>query len=75
MSLEKEVGILYAVTNGYLDDVPIEKIAAFEQGFHRFMETNHPEINQLILTDKEIKPETEEQLKSAILEFKKSAAY
>ena len=75
MSLEKEVCILYAVNNGYLDDVPLEKIPAFEQDFHRFMETNHPEINQLILTDKEIKPETEEKLKSAILEFKKSAAY
>ena len=75
MSLDKEVTILYAVTNGYLDDVPLEKIAASEQGFHRFIETNHPEINKRILTDKEIKPETDEALKSAISEFKKSAAY
>lgn len=71
MSLDKEVTILYAVTNGYLDDVPVEKISAFEQGFHRFIETNHPKINQRILTDKEIKPETEEMLKSAISEFRK----
>jgi F-type H+/Na+-transporting ATPase subunit alpha len=75
MSLDKEVTILYAVTHGYLDDVPVENISAFEQGFHRFMETNHPKINQRILTDKEIKPETEEMLKSAISEFKKSVAY
>jgi F-type H+-transporting ATPase subunit alpha len=75
MSLDKEVTILYAVTNGYLDDVPLEKIAASEQVFHRFMETNHPEINKRILTDKEIKPDTDEALKSAISEFKKSAAY
>ena len=75
MSLDKEVTILYAVTNGYLDDVPLQKIAASEQGFHRFLETNHPEINQRILTDKEIKPETDVALKSAISEFKKSAAY
>ncbi len=75
MSLDKEVTILYAVTNGYLDDVPVERISAFEQGFHRFMETNHPKINQRISTDKEIKPETEEMLKSAISEFKKSVAY
>ncbi len=75
MSLGKEITILYAVMNGYLDDVPLEKIAASEQGFHRFMETNHPEINKRILTDKEIKPETDEALKSAISEFKKSAAY
>jgi F-type H+-transporting ATPase subunit alpha len=75
MPLEKEVTILYAVTNGYLDDVPVEKIAAFEQAFHHFMETNHPEVNQRIVADKEIKPETEETLKKAISAFKQSASY
>ncbi|MGA7677087.1 MAG: F0F1 ATP synthase subunit alpha [Dehalococcoidia bacterium] len=75
MPLEKEVTILYAVTNGYLDDVPVEKIAAFEQAFHHFMETNHPELGQRIVADKEIKPETEEALKKAISEFKQSASY
>jgi F-type H+-transporting ATPase subunit alpha len=55
--------------------VPVEKISAFEQAFHRFMETNHPEINKRISTDKEIKAETEENMKSAIAEFKKSVAY
>jgi F-type H+-transporting ATPase subunit alpha len=75
MPLEKEVTILYAVTNGYLDDVPVEKIAAFEQAFHHFMETNHPGVAQRIVADKEIKPETEEALKKAISEFKQSASY
>ncbi|MGD0352177.1 MAG: F0F1 ATP synthase subunit alpha [Dehalococcoidia bacterium] len=75
MSLEKEVTILYAVTNGYLDDVPVEKVAAFEQAFHYFMETNHPEVSKLIITDKMIKPETEESLKKAIAEFKQGASY
>ena len=75
MPLEKEVTILYAVTNGYLDDVPVERIAAFELGFHRFMENSHPEIGQRIAAEKELKPETEEALKSAILEFKRSATY
>jgi F-type H+-transporting ATPase subunit alpha len=75
MPLEKEVTILYAVVNGYLDDVPVEKIAAFEQNFHHFMETNHPEIGKRIATDKEIKPETEEALKKAIEEFKKTVSY
>lgn len=75
MPLEKEIMILYAVTNGYLDNVPIDKIATYEQNFHRFMDTNHPEIGQNIATDKELKPETEEALKGAILEFKSSATY
>ena len=70
MSLGKQVMILYAVTNGYLDDVPVDKIIACEGDFHRFMETNHPELEQKINDDKEIKPESEEALKSAIEEFK-----
>jgi len=75
MSLDKEVTILYAATNGHLDDVPVDKIAAFEQAFHRFMETNHPEIGKRITEDKMIKPETEESLKKAIAEFKQGASY
>ena len=75
MPLENEVAILYAVTNGYLDDVPVEKITIFEQDFHRFMETNHPDIGQHIAADKELVPETEEALKKAIVEFKQGASY
>jgi len=75
MSLGKQVMILYAVTNGYLDDVPVDKIIACEGDFHRFMETNHPELEQKINDDKEIKPESEGALKSAIEEFKGGATY
>ena len=75
MSLGKEVLILYAVTNGYLDEVPVDKVTAWEGNFHRFMGTNHPELEQRINNDKEIKPETEEALKKAIGEFKKGTTY
>ncbi|MBA7503644.1 ATP synthase subunit alpha [subsurface metagenome] len=75
MSLGKQVVILYAVTNGYLDDVPVDKVIAWEENFHRFMETNHPELEQKINEDKEIKPETEEALKAAIEEFKGGTTY
>ena len=75
MSLGKQVMILYAVTNGYLDDVPVDKIIACEGDFQRFMETNHPELEQKINDDKEIKPESEEALKSAIEEFKGGTTY
>jgi len=70
MSLGKEVMILYAATNGYLDDVPVDKVIAWEGNFHRFMEINHPELEQKVNDDKETKPETEEALKAAIKEFK-----
>ena len=75
MPLEKEVTILHAVINGYLDDVPVEKVRAFEEGFHRFMETSHPEIGQRIAEEKELSDETEESLKQAIAEFKERVPY
>jgi len=72
--LEKQVMILYAAINGYLDDVPLDKIADFEAGFYRFMEANHPKIGDQIAKEKELKPESEEKLKTAIAEFKKDMA-
>ena len=75
MLVEKEVTILYAVINGYLDDVPVEKIMAFEESFHRFMETSHPDIGKRIAEDKELSDETEEALKKAIAEFKEQVPY
>ncbi len=74
MSLGKEVSILYAVTNGYIDDVPVEKVISWEENFHRFMETRHGEIIDKINSEHEIKPETDEGLKKAISEFKQGSA-
>lgn len=75
MSSGKEVMILYAVTNGYLDDVPVDKVPAWELDFHEFMQTSHPELEQRINEDKEMKPEIEEVLKAAITEFKGGSTY
>ncbi len=75
MPLRQQVEILYAVVNGLLDDVPVEKLRDFEVAFHRFMESNHPQIGQEIEEKGEIVPETEEALKKAIGEFKQSMPY
>jgi len=72
--LEKQVMILYAAINGYLDDVPVDKVITFETNFYRFMEANHPEIGGSIAREKEISPEAEEKLKAGIIEFKKGMA-
>ncbi len=74
MSLGKQVSILYAVTNGYLDDVPVDRVISWEENFHRFMETRHPEIEKRINQEMELSREIEEALKAAILEYKKEAA-
>jgi F-type H+/Na+-transporting ATPase subunit alpha len=69
--VENQVMILYAAINSYLDDVPVDKITTFESSFLSFMETNHAEIGKDIVQTKELKPEIENSLKNAILEFKK----
>src|SRR6195256_2455229 len=70
-SLGKEVTIIYALTNGFIDDVPIEKVRAWETEFHRFMETAHPKIIETITKDKALSDETIAGLRAAIEEFKK----
>jgi F-type H+-transporting ATPase subunit alpha len=75
MPVGKQVAILYAVVNGYLDDVPVEKIGAFDDAFHRFMETNHPDIGSRIAAEEGLSPDVEEELKKAITEFKQTTPY
>jgi F-type H+/Na+-transporting ATPase subunit alpha len=70
MSLEKQVTIIYAVINGYLDDIPLEKVSAFETAFHKFMATTYASLINMIATKKELSAESEETLKKAILHFK-----
>src|SRR5438128_1866208 len=62
----QQVAILYAVTNGYLDDVPIEKVRTWEVEFHRFMESAHPEIIETITKEKALSDETIAKLRAAI---------
>jgi len=68
--LERQVMMLYAVTNGYLDDIPVGKMAAFEAEFYRFMAASYAKPGQSIAGTKELNAETEETLKKAIQEFK-----
>ena len=75
MPLRQQVEILYAVVNGFLDDVPVDKVRDFEVAFHRFMESSHTEIGKDIEEKREIVPETAEALKKAIGEFKQSMPY
>lgn len=72
LPLEKEIIVLYALTNGYMDDVPVDKVTAFENDLQKFMETYHPEVGRAIAAAKDLSPETEEALKKAIMEFKQS---
>ncbi|MGE0541006.1 MAG: F0F1 ATP synthase subunit alpha [Dehalococcoidia bacterium] len=75
LGLAQQVSIIYAVNNGFLDDVPPAKVRAFEVAFHSFMASNHPEIIDAINQQKDLTPEITESLGKAIEEFKANVPY
>ncbi|GAC1412685.1 MAG: F0F1 ATP synthase subunit alpha [Candidatus Doudnabacteria bacterium] len=69
MSVAHQVAIIYAVTNGYLNDVPVEKVKDFETKFHQFIETQGKYILNEI-GEGNWGDNTEEAIKKGITEFK-----
>jgi F-type H+-transporting ATPase subunit alpha len=74
MSFESQAMIIYAVTNGFIDDVDVSKVRAWETGFHAFMKAQFPQVGDKIRSEKAISKETEAELKRGIEQYKKSAA-
>ena len=70
MPVQYQVIIIYAVTNKYLLDVPVEDITRFEKEFFEFLDTKYPEVPTSIKDERVISEATEETLKKAITEFK-----
>ena len=72
--LEQQVSIIYAAINGFMDEVPVSDVAEFEAGFHRFMQTNHPEISEKIADTKDLGDDVVEGLRNAIDEYKQTVS-
>lgn len=70
MPLQKQVMIIYAGINGYLDDIPVKECSLFEEEFLQFMERHHPEIGEEIAQEKVLTASLENDLKASIVEFK-----
>ncbi|MBV9707186.1 MAG: F0F1 ATP synthase subunit alpha, partial [Chloroflexi bacterium] len=79
LPVEKQVMSIFAGTKGYLDDVPVDMVSAWEAAFYRYMDANHPELGQEIV-EKSVKQRNKmsqellDKLGAAIDEFKKTAA-
>jgi len=73
MPVEQQVMIIYAVTNGFLDDVDVAKIRNWERDFHEFMATKFPQVGDALRKEKVLSKDTEEALKRGITEYKKVA--
>jgi F-type H+-transporting ATPase subunit alpha len=71
-TLAEEVAILYAVVNGYLDDLPVEGIAQFEEQLLNYLRTSKPGYGQSVAEKKDLDEDAETALKEAI-DFVKKA--
>jgi F-type H+-transporting ATPase subunit alpha len=68
--VENQVAIIYAGTQGFLDDIPVEKIKEFEIEFHKFLKVEGREVLYEIQKMGELSEKNEEKLKKLINEFK-----
>jgi F-type H+-transporting ATPase subunit alpha len=69
MPVEKQVASLFAGTNGYIDDIPLEHVERYEREFLEMMEIKHADVMQEITLKKDLSPELTERLKTILREF------
>jgi F-type H+-transporting ATPase subunit alpha len=71
LPVEEQTMILWAGTNGYLDDVPLDDVHRFEKEFLEYMRSQHPGIGQNLSRQRDLSDEVVEQLRQATMAFKK----
>jgi len=70
MTLENQVMVIFAGTNGYADTVPLERMQKWESDLIRYLMTSYPGIGKDIAERKQIIPETEHKLRETLETFK-----
>ena len=73
LPVEKQVTILYALTHGFLDTIPVDDIVRFEEEFHMFFDAQHPDILETIRETKDLPDEA--VLDAAITEFLNQSSF
>ena len=66
-----QVCILYAVTKGYLKDIPVEQVPEFERRLQEFMDNRHSDVLEEIRNTGKLEADTEEKLKAALTQLLK----
>jgi len=74
LTVEKQVAIIYAATNGYLDAVPVEQVRAYESELYKFLDTRRSQLLSSLNEKKQIDDTIKPELNAALEEFGKSFA-
>ncbi len=70
LAVYEQVAVVYAGLNGYLDEIPVDKIAEFALGLRDYLKNSKPSYGAIITDKKDLTAEAETLLKEAIVEFK-----
>ena len=73
-AVEKQVAIIYAATNGYLDPVPVDRVRDYEIELYRFLESSRAGVLSALAEKKAIDDQIKGDLNGALEEFGKSFA-
>jgi F-type H+-transporting ATPase subunit alpha len=71
LPVEKQILIIYAGTQGFVDEYPVEVLKQYEAELYEFVDSKHPDALKLLVEKKELSPEVEKGLRKALEEFKK----
>jgi F-type H+-transporting ATPase subunit alpha len=71
MSMEDQVSVLFAATQGYVDDIPVESIRKFEEEFLRYMKDRKADLKKQLVEKKMIDDDLKSKLIAAIEDFKR----
>jgi F-type H+/Na+-transporting ATPase subunit alpha len=72
LSVEQQIAVIFSGVNGYLDDVPVERVKAFEEHFFSFMQETHADILSEIREKKAFDDSLRTRLEQAIVQCKAS---
>jgi F-type H+-transporting ATPase subunit alpha len=72
LKMEEQVAVIYAGVNGYLDNLPLNRVRAFEDGLLATLRGKHADILDAIRASKDLSSESEAKLKDVVQTFAKS---
>jgi F-type H+-transporting ATPase subunit alpha len=74
LTVEQQVAIVFAATHGYLDDIAVDRLRAYEDGLYQFLQTRHPAVLGAIAEKKILDDEVRQALTAALDEYRKDFA-
>jgi len=72
LSVPEQIAVVYAGTNGYLDDLPLEQVTDFISGLRRYVTDSKPQFGEVVASEKKMTDEADRLVREAISEYKQT---